>query len=167
MTGRGTAASDEIAGVMKLYVAVPAHVELNRVPAALGRPDADWLGDRTAEDESTIRRYACDLELRVGPDRRLTFRKSAVVGLGIPALTGGTWAVPIEWRAATLAPLFPVFAGRLRVHEERLELDGHYAPPGGAIGYVLDRAILHVAAQGTGRWFLEKVVAALGGAPLR
>jgi hypothetical protein len=167
VTGLDGATSDQIAGVMKLYVAVPARVDLSRVAAVLGLPDADWLGPRISEEASEIRRYSCDLELRVGPDRRATFRKSAIVGLGIPARANGTWAVPIEWRAATLAPLFPVFAGLLRVHEERIELDGYYAPPGGAIGYVLDRAILHIVAQGTGRWFLEKVVSALDGPPVR
>jgi hypothetical protein len=33
------ATSDQIAGVMKLYVAVPARVDLSRVPAAPGLPD--------------------------------------------------------------------------------------------------------------------------------
>ncbi len=36
-----------------------------------------------------------------------------------------------------------------------------YAPPGGAVGYVLDRTLLGVAARGTGRWLLGRVAAAL------
>jgi hypothetical protein len=50
---------------------------------------------------------------------------------------------------------------------DRFELDGRYAPPGGSIGYVLDRALLHIAARGTGRWFLQKVLTALDGALIR
>ncbi len=73
----------------------------------------------------------------------------------------GGWLIPIEWRAATLTPLFPVFVGDLRIRSDRIELDGHYAPPGGTIGYVLDRALLRIAARGTARWFLRKVVSAL------
>jgi hypothetical protein len=57
--------------------------------------------------------------------------------------------VPIEWRAATHAPLFPVFAGYLRLTARHLELDGQYLPPGGTVGYVVDRLLLHVAASGT------------------
>jgi hypothetical protein len=148
--------------VVKLDVVLPARVDFQRVPAAFG-PDADWLGERLSEETPGIRRFACDLELRVGPDRRATFRKSAIVGLGAPVRDDDGWVVPVEWRAASLAPLFPVFVGQLRLRRERLELDGRYAPPGGKIGYALDRALLHIAARGTGRWFLEKVESAVKG----
>ena len=155
--------SDPISGVAKLYVAVPARADLGRVPAVLGSADADWLGQRVSEDASEIRRFSCDLELRVGADRRVTFLKSAIVGLGAPTRDDDAWVVPIEWRAATFAPLFPVFVGHLSLSVDRIELDGRYAPPGGSIGIVLDRALLHIAARGTGRWFLQKVLSALDG----
>jgi hypothetical protein len=148
--------------LVKLYVVLRARVDLQRVPAVFG-PDANWLGARLAEETLGTRRFACDLELRVGPDRRVTFRKSAIVGLGAPVRDDDGWLVAVEWRAASLAPLFPVFVGHLRLRKERLELDGRYAPPGGKIGYVLDWALLHIAARGTGRWFLEKVESALKG----
>ena len=155
-------ASDLVAALVKLYIARPARIDLRGVPVAFG-PDADWLGECLSEEPSGMRRYACDLELQVGPDRRATFRKSAIVGLGALARVDDAWVVPVEWHAATLAPLFPVFVGHLRLRTERVELDGWYTPPGGKIGYVLDRALLHIAARGTGRWFLHKVEAVLGG----
>ncbi len=151
----------EIAGLVSLRLAIPARLDLGRVPAAFGRPDADWLGQRVPDNTSEIRRFSCDLELSVGSDRPAMFRKSAIVGVGTPVRHDDSWLVPIEWRAATLAPLFPVFAGYLRLGVDRIELDGHYAPPGGTIGYVLDRALLRIAARGTGRWFLQKVVSVL------
>jgi len=144
--------------VVALHVATPARVDLGRVSAAFGRPNAVWLGQRVPAETPEIRRFSCDLELTVGPERRALFRKAAIVGLGAPARTDGEWIIPIEWRAATLAPLFPVFAGHLRITADRIELDGHYAPPGGTIGYVLDRALLRIAARGSARWFLRKVV---------
>jgi hypothetical protein len=40
-----------------------------------------------------------------------------------------------------------------------LRLDGVYAPPGGGIGLLVDRALLHFVAQRTAIWFLERVAA--------
>jgi len=151
----------ELASVAALHVALPAQIDLDRVAVAFG-PDAAWLGEPLPPVTSGTRLFACDLELRVLPDRHATFRKSAVVGLGEPVRDRGGWMVPIEWRAATHAPLFPVFAGHLRLTARHLELDGQYLPPGGTVGYVLDRLLLHVAASGTGRWFLQKVIVAVG-----
>ena len=155
--------SDPFVGAVKLYLALPARADLGRVPEVLGSANAHWLGERVSEEAAEIRRFSCDFHLRVGPDRWATFRKSAIVGLGAPTGDDDAWVVPIEWRAATLAPLFPVFVGHLRLTVDRIELDGRYAPPGGSIGYVLDRALLHIAARGTGRWFLRKVVLVLDG----
>jgi hypothetical protein len=154
-------ATDQTVGAVGLHVAMTARADLGRVSAAFGRPEADWLGQRVQAGTPEIRSFSCDLELSVGPERRALFRKSAIVGLGSPARKNGDWLVPIEWRAATLAPLFPVFAGQLWITADHIELDGHYAPPGGKIGYVLDRALLRIAARGTARWFLRKVVSVL------
>jgi len=151
----------ELESVVALHVELPARIDLHRVAVAFGS-DTDWLGEPLPSATSGTRLFACDLELRVLPDRRTTFRKSAVVGLGEPVRDQSGWMVPIEWRAATRAPLFPVFAGYLRLTARRLELDGQYLPPGGTVGYVLDRLLLHIAANGTGHWLLQKVTAAVG-----
>ncbi len=151
----------ELTSSVALHVELPARIDLDRVADVFGSGSA-WLGESLPQTTSGMRLFACDLELRVLPDRRATFRKSAVVGLGEPVRGRSGWLVPIEWRAATHAPLFPVFAGQLRLTARHLELDGQYLPPGGTVGYVLDRALLHIAANGTGRWFLEKVIAAVG-----
>ena len=151
----------ELASSVALHVELPASIDLDRVAVAF-TSDTDWLGEPLPSATVGTRLFACDLELRVMPERRATFRKSAVVGLGEPVRERSGWVVPIEWRAATHAPLFPVFAGHLRLTARHLELDGQYLPPGGTVGYVLDRALLHVAANGTGHWFLEKVIAAVG-----
>lgn len=113
-----------------------------------------------------LRRYAIDLRLRVGGDSALTtFRKAAYVDLGLPRRRGDGWEVEIGWRAASAAPLFPVFSGLLVIGPERLRVDGIYAPPGGAVGRIADRALLHVAANATARWLLDEIDhAALGAA---
>ena len=158
---KGLEAAELASGVVALHIALPASIDLDRVAVAFGSETA-WLGEPLQPATSGTRLFACDLELRVLPDRRATFRKSAVVGLGEPVRDQSGWVVPIEWRAATHAPLFPVFAGHLRLTARHLELDGQYLPPGGTVGYVVDRLLLHVAASGTGRWLLQKVIAAVG-----
>jgi len=47
------------------------------------------------------------------------------------------------------------------VTSSELRLEGYYAPPGGELGVILDRAFLNIAARGTARWFLAKVATAL------
>jgi hypothetical protein len=156
-------AGDEISasGVAELSVALPAGVDLAAVPRVFGRQAQGWLGSFDGADASGLSRYICDLELRVSPEGRGLFRKAAVVSLGAPVEQDDGWRVPIEWRAATLAPLFPVFAGWLSMTPRSVALTGSYAPPLGIVGQYLDRALLSIAARGTGRWFLSKVVAAL------
>ena len=155
----GQAASAMPIAMLRLVLA--RAVDLSRIPEALGQPDAPWLGEPAPVQAPTVRRFLCDLELHAGGSERALLRKSAIVGFGEPTGADGVWVVPIEWRAASLAPLFPVFAGRLRIHADGIELDGSYAPPSGRLGYLLDVALLGVAARGTGRWFLGKLASAL------
>ena len=73
------------------------------------------------------------------------------------------WRVEISWRAATMAPLFPVFSGSLVVHGGEMTLSGWYAPPGGELGRLADRALLHIAATGTAKWLLGELERAVRG----
>jgi hypothetical protein len=143
-------------------VVLRAHPTLERVPAIVGADAGSWLDGRALESEPESRRFLCDLQLGTGPDHRARFRKSAIVAFGLPRRQSDSWQVPVEWRSATLAPLFPVFAGYLEVQADQVALHGRYAPPGGKIGQVLDSALLHVAARATALWFLGCLAAALG-----
>lgn len=147
--------------IVHFRLTTATNVELGRVAAALGSEDAPWLGERAPSERPDVRRFYCDLELHAGGVERAIFRKSAIVGFGEPERDDAGWRVPIEWRAATLAPLFPVFAGHLRIRADRIELDGSYAPPGGRVGHAVDAALLGIAARATGRWFIEKLITVL------
>lgn len=151
--------------VVRLAIRIPASINLEHARQALAGPQATWLGERLPDDGGAGpggagRRYACDLELGVGTGRRLAFRKSAIISLGAPEPLAEGWLVPIEWRAASLAPLFPVFVGQLEVRAASLGLAGYYAPPFGDLGAVLDRAALGVGARRVARWLLEQVAEA-------
>lgn len=104
-----------------------------------------------------------DLELPVLDGRgRSSVRKAASVDIG-PLQDGeDALVVPVAWRSTTFAPLFPVFAGQLKVTAKGLTLDGRYAPPFGRLGLVIDAALLHVIARRTGQAFLARVASHIG-----
>ena len=70
---------------------------------------------------------------------------------------------PVCWRAATAAPLFPVFSGRIVSEPGELRIEGIYAPPGGIMGRLADRVLLHTAANATARARLQNYFATGGG----
>ena len=121
-------------------------------------------GDRAGEPDGRDR-HLVDLELRVSEQApRIAFHKAAYVDVG-PASGEpfGPIRIGISWRAAGLAPLFPVFSGTLAWDDDELRLEGYYAPPGGGIGIVADRLLLNVAARGTARLLLERIASAMRG----
>jgi len=147
---------------VRLAAAVPLHADPDAVAEVLTNGPDRWA---VREDMPGRRRYAVDLRLRLGGDSAAltTFRKAALVDLGPVCAVGGSYVAEIGWRAGTAAPLFPVFSGELRIGPEVLAIAGLYAPPGGALGRMADRALLHVAASGTARWLLTELDrAALG-----
>jgi hypothetical protein len=127
--------------------------------------DGAWLGQIVDVDDlpEATTRYLTDLVLPLPPDGHLlSLRKAAFVDLGPMAeRPDGGCDVQIAWRSASLAPLFPVFAGRLIARSSGLTIEGHYAPPGGIVGRTADRMLLHIAARGTARWFLGHLAAVL------
>jgi hypothetical protein len=154
-------------GFVRLAASIPLHNDGERVAAVLDG-GALWA-DRVVTPASLtgLRRYAVDLRLRVGRDgpALTTFSKAAYVDLGTTHRTPAGWEAEIGWQASTAAPLFPVFSGWLIISDENLRVDGVYAPPGGVVGRVADRVLLHIAANGTARWLLNEIDrAALGAA---
>jgi hypothetical protein len=154
-------------GFVRLAASMPLHNDGERVAAILD--GGELWADRLVTPASLtgLRRYAVDLRLRVGRDGPglTTFNKAAYVDLGATHRTRAGWEAEIGWQASTAAPLFPVFSGRLIISDEDLRVDGVYAPPGGVVGRVADRVLLHIAANGTARWLLKEIDrAALGAA---
>jgi hypothetical protein len=117
-----------------------------------------WLGPEVERAPTGMHRHQADLRLRVSDHPRLvTFGKAAYVDIGPVHPLDDGWEVEVAWRATTLAPLFPVFSGTIVARGEELTLSGWYAPPGGVVGRVADRALLHIAAEGTARWLLGEL----------
>jgi hypothetical protein len=156
--------ADEQAGTSRLHVALAVEGDLQRAIAALGARRATWVGElvEPAGDDAADR-YLMDLELRVSDSApRVAFHKAAYVDVGPISTDDEQARVDISWRAASLTPLFPVFAGELRWRNGQLQLDGYYAPPGGGVGVLADRLLLNVAARATGRRLLERIAETMG-----
>ena len=134
-------------------------MDLARVPDVLDAPE--WLGEELDRDERGTRRFATDLVLGVGSERPVTFRRSMIVTLGPASRDADGWTIPLEWQAAALTPLFPVFVGRVRIESERVAIDGLYAPPFGIIGVAIDRALLGIAARATAKVVLGRFAQAM------
>jgi hypothetical protein len=158
MTAAATHSLDD--GFARLAAAAPLHAGSDRVVTLLAADDCPWPGGEVvAPAVAGLRRYAVDLRLRMGGEEAglTTFSKAAFLDLGRPERVGDGWEAEISWRAASAAPLFPVFSGRLLIEADELRIEGLYAPPGGTIGRVADRMLLHVAANGTARWLLHEL----------
>jgi hypothetical protein len=152
---------------------VPSHVTPLRLSARLPRTlsgscppaaltDPDWMGTEVEPARQGTRRFLTDLSLPIHDHSpQVLFKKAAFVDVGMARATPSGCEVEVSWRSASLAPLFPVFAGRLVLAGSEVTLEGLYAPPGGQIGAALDHAFLNIAARGTARWFLEEVQTAL------
>ena len=128
--------------------------------ARLLQADRPWAAlEATPSSPPGMRRFALDLKLRLGGDGSAltTFDKAAYLDLGRVEATAAGWLTDIGWQAATLAPLFPVFAGRLSIESRAMRIEGLYSPPGGIVGRVADRILLHIGASGTARWLLSEI----------
>ncbi len=131
--------------------------------------DPSWLGRVVgpSPDRAHLQRVETDLAFRLSDvPGTLTFRKAALVDVGVESLPDGSCRGEIEWRAATFAPLFPMFAGLLTVHHGGLHLEGAYAPPGGGMGLLVDRSLLHHFADRTAIWFLDRLTEELATGPV-
>ena len=153
------------AGLSHIVVVQDLDQPVERVGRVLSGQETGWLGDPIdgTDAPAGTRRYLADIGLQLGAGSPGILRKAAFVDLGSPRRVGAGFEAQIGWRAATLAPLFPVFAGRLAAAEGELRIEGWYAPPGGVIGRVADRMLLNLAARATARWLLATLVDAVAG----
>ena len=159
MTAIHAQASPMAGGFVRLVASMQPRSSPSRLVALLGTGPVPWaLRSDGAAGVDGMRTFAIDLGLRLRDEPPVIgpLRKSAYLDLGRPRRTATGWEAEISWRAATAAPLFPVFSGWLTIGPDRMQIDGLYAPPGGVVGRVADRMLLHVAANATARWLLAE-----------
>jgi len=145
-----------------LRLVQPAAIDPARALGLLTDQAESWLGTPVPATHEGFSRYLTDLSLPIRNHApSLVFKKAAFVDIGPIRETPEGREIEIGWQSSSLAPLFPVFAGHLTLTPAELRLEGFYAPPGGEFGAVLDKAFLGIAARGTARWFLERMVEAV------
>ncbi|HEX5051464.1 MAG TPA: hypothetical protein VFZ65_06800 [Planctomycetota bacterium] len=79
-----------------------------------------------------------------------------------PALDTMVTQIDLEWEAAKTPRLFPLMRAQLKVYaltasETQLDLEGHYEPPLGAVGKVIDAMLGRRIAEASVHQFLTDV----------
>ena len=88
--------------------------------------------------------------------------KQVEIELGAPIRTPSKTVLPMTWRATRPESLFPhldadVEVASLGADRTQLSISARYRAPMGAVGRMLDRALLHRVAEATVKDFLDRV----------
>jgi hypothetical protein len=129
------------------------------VESALLSSPEDWIPG-LVEDAS---RHGETLLAEVGfdaPSGRI--QKKVELEIGAPLTMGFSTLLPITWKAAGLAGLFPVMEADIEVaglglERSQLSFNGRYRPPLSVLGQAVDRVVLHRVAEATMKDFLDRV----------
>jgi hypothetical protein len=93
--------------------------------------------------------------------------KEVQIELGTPFRIPSKTILPLTWTATGPGRLFPSLEADLEIaplgrNRTQLSISARYRPPLGAVGRVLDRALLHRVAEATLKDFLDRVGETLG-----
>ena len=119
----------------------------------------NWMPDMAKDANGDGEKLLSELGFDLGK-RRIGSRIK--VEIGAPKTTAGLMFLPIRWRSATEAGLFPTLEGELEVAaigsaRTQLGLSANYEPPLGVLGKIADRTLFHRVAEVTVKDFLERV----------
>lgn len=119
----------------------------------------NWMPDLAWKANGHGVRLLSELGFKVG-ERRIG--KRIELDVGEPLRTPGLTLLPIRWRAATKAGLFPALDGQIEIAAlgstaTQVGLSATYEPPLGLIGKIADRALLHRIAEVTVKDFVERI----------
>jgi hypothetical protein len=90
------------------------------------------------------------------------------IELGKPFRLASKTILPMSWRATLAEGLFPSLEADMEVaqmgsNRTQLSISARYRPPLGAVGRVIDKAVLHLVAEATVKDFLDRSAEALLG----
>jgi len=144
----------------RYYVELPIAPE--RVEAALLQDPSTWMTHLA--EHANGRGDALLAEVGFGEEIRIARRVAIEFGHNVRA--GNRFIQPFRWSASGPAGMFPALDADLEVaplgsEHTQLAISARYVPPLGALGKLIDRAVLARVAEATVKDFLDRVAAAL------
>ena len=142
---------------LRSYVIVARPAQ--EVETAMAGGAKNWFPDIATEANGNGQKLLAELGFDVGKRR---IRRRINVEIGASKVASGLTYMPIRWRAASEAGIFPTLDGELEVAalglgRTQLALSASYEPPLGFIGKLADRALLHRVAEVTVHDFLMRI----------
>ena len=129
------------------------------VGAQIAKGAGNWLPDMANDANGGGEKLLSELGFDLGKRR---VGRHIKVEIGAPKASAGLIFMPIRWRAATEAGLFPTLEGELEVAaigsaRTQVGLSANYEPPLGVLGKIADRTLFHRVAEVTVKDFLERI----------
>jgi hypothetical protein len=140
----------------RYFVELPISPE--EVERALSRDPRVWLPGLAER----ANHRGDQLLAEVGFGDVVRIKRTVVVELGQSVRSGSKIVFPLRWSASGGTGLFPSLDADLEVAPLRpgrtqLAMSARYVPPFGAVGWVIDRAVLSRVAEATLKDFLDRV----------
>jgi hypothetical protein len=145
---------------VRYYVELPVHID--RIETRLLALPASWLP--TIADDAHA--HGQRLLTQVGFGEELRVAKRVLLEVGRPVRLPSKLVLPLHWRAVGAEKLFPVLdadleVARLTPGTTQVSVSARYRPPVGALGSMIDRALLHRIAEATMKDFLDQIATKL------
>jgi hypothetical protein len=139
----------------RYFVELP--LAADHVEAILTRDPHAWLPG--IAERAT--RKGDDLLAEVGFGEELRISRTVAIELAAPQRMPSKTVLPMRWKAAGASGLFPELDADIEIASlgtwTQLALSARYVPPLGALGRVIDRAVLSRVAEATIKDFLDRV----------
>jgi hypothetical protein len=148
----------KISGMLLRYFVVIAR-PIEEIETDLATGAQKWMPALAWKSNGQGQRLLTELGFDVGK-RRMARRIEIELGALRPM--SGVTLLPIRWRAASHAGLFPGLDGQLEIApigktRTQLSLSASYEPPFGLLGKIADRALMHRVAEITVKDFLDRI----------
>jgi hypothetical protein len=146
---------------VRYYLELP--IAFSEVEETLLHEPQEWIPGLAEDAEA--RGEILRAEVGFGPPGR-RLEKQVEIELGQPFRLASKTVLPMMWRATSAHALFPSLEADLEVapmgaNRTQLSVSARYRPPLGAVGKVVDRALLHRVAEATIKDFVDRAAEAL------
>jgi hypothetical protein len=151
-----------MSGMLLRYFVVVAR-PIEEVETDLATGAQKWMPALAWKSNGQGQRLLSELGFEVGKRR---MARTIEVELGALRPMSGITLLPIRWKAASHAGLFPALDGQVEIAPigksiTQVGIRASYEPPFGVLGKVADRALMHRIAEITVKDFLDRIAARL------